>query len=250
MRAWRVLPLQTWDAPMAMALDEAASESVGRGDQPPTVRFWRWKPSAVSIGCFQSLEEEVNLQRCAELGVAYVRRRTGGGAVYHDYDGEITYSVIAPEEHMPHAIHDSYRLICGWLIDGLAEVGLRAEFKPINDVQVNGRKISGNAMTRRNGVVWQHGTVLHSLDVAKMFSLLRVTKEKVSDKLIASVEERVTSVSAQSPGTTYAELYQALYRGFTKGKEFKPGGWSGAELERAKQLAASRYSAREWNFSR
>src|SRR3989344_9694956 len=97
---WRVLPLESYDAYMAMAIDEAISEAVAAGGEP-TIRFWSWKPSAVSIGYFQSLDEEVNIQRCYELGVDYVRRRTGGGAVYHDSKGELTYSVIAPEAMFP-----------------------------------------------------------------------------------------------------------------------------------------------------
>src|SRR3990170_1329263 len=95
---WRVIPLHVTDAFKAMAIDEAVFEFVGAKKSPPTIRFWRWQPSAVSIGYFQSAEDEVNLDACKQFGVDVVRRRTGGGAVYHDYNGEITYSVIASED--------------------------------------------------------------------------------------------------------------------------------------------------------
>ena len=178
---WRVIPLHTTDAFTAMAIDEAVSESVLKGE-PPTIRFWRWNPSAVSIGYFQNVEDELDLDMCKKMNVDVVRRRTGGGAVYHDYDGEVTYSVIGKEELFPKGITESYYLICGWIIDSLTMLGIQSEFKPINDIVVNGKKISGNAQTRRNGILLQHGTILVDLDVKKMFSLLKVGKEKISDK--------------------------------------------------------------------
>ena len=75
---------------MNMALDEAVSEFVAGGISPPTIRFYTWTPSAVSIGYFQSLHDEVDVSRCMQQGIDIVRRRTGGGAVYHDRAGEIT----------------------------------------------------------------------------------------------------------------------------------------------------------------
>jgi lipoate-protein ligase A len=165
---WRIIDFTENDAFMNMAIDEAVSESVAAGG-PPTIRFYGWNPDAVSIGYFQSLEKEVDTARCAAEGVDVVRRRTGGGAVYHDHAGEITYSVIAKETLFPKDILASYRLICGWVMDSLALIGISPEFKPINDIIVNGKKISGNAQTRRNGVLLQHGTILYSLDVDRMF---------------------------------------------------------------------------------
>ncbi|NQV08810.1 lipoate--protein ligase family protein, partial [Candidatus Woesearchaeota archaeon] len=86
---------------MNMAVDEAVTEAVSSGDSLPTIRFYTWSPSAVSIGYFQGLDREVDVDKCNSKGVDIVRRRTGGGAVYHDCDGEITYSVIVREEDMP-----------------------------------------------------------------------------------------------------------------------------------------------------
>ena len=97
---WRIIGLETREAFLNMALDEVCSEAVAARESLPTIRFYRWQPSAVSIGYFQSLEDEVAVDKCKEAGVDVVRRRTGGGAVFHDYEGEITYSVIAPEKNV------------------------------------------------------------------------------------------------------------------------------------------------------
>ncbi len=246
---WRVVGLESHDAYFNMAIDEVMLERVREKLSPPTIRFYRWSPSAVSIGRFQSMEEEVDVEKCRELGVDYVRRITGGGAVYHDNKGEITYSIIAPETEFPKGIRESYKTICQGIIDGLATLGIESEFMPINDIVAGGRKISGNAQTRRKGVLLQHGTVLYSLDIRKMFTLLKVSKEKISDKMIKSVEERVTSVSAFG-NFSINQLYGALLEGFTKGKDYEFGMWSKEELERAGELRIGLYGTRRWNFSR
>src|SRR5208283_2072423 len=177
---------------------------------PPTIRFYGWDPTAISIGYFQCLGKEVDLKNCAEFGIDIVRRRTGGGAVYHD--GEITYSVIAKESVFSKDILESYRQICGCIIDSLALIGIKSEFKPINDIIVNGKKISGNAQTRRNGVLLQHGTILYSVDLDRMFSALKVSDEKIRDKLIQNARERVTSISQQRT-VSWNEAYEALISG-------------------------------------
>jgi len=246
---WRVVDFEYWNAWMNMALDEAIGEAVKPGRSPPTIRFYGWDPSAVSIGCFQSLKDEVDLDACRREGVDCVRRRTGGGAVYHDKDGEITYSVIAPEEIMEKDINKAYSAICGWIIEALDVMEVPATFAPINDILVDGRKISGSAQTRRGGVFLQHGTLLYNVNPGKMFSVLKVGRTKISDKNISSFEERVTSILRHSR-VSKDRVLQELRRSFTKGKEWEVHAYTGEEKERARQLVTERYSKQEWNFSR
>jgi lipoate-protein ligase A len=242
---WRLLPLQTFDAFMNMALDESISEHVAAGKSGPTIRFYQWNPSAVSIGYFQSLEREVNQTKCREIGIDIVRRRTGGGAVFHDSEGEITYSVIAPEKLFAKGITESYWEICGWIVNGLKKIGIDSEFKPINDIIVNGKKISGNAQTRRNGILLQHGTILFDVDVEKMFSVLNVSETKISDKLIASAKERVTCIKNHS-SVPRKELYEALKQGFCGNKKIGGGKISDSEMGRAQELAEQKYASESW----
>ncbi len=248
MTEWRVIQLEEHSAYSNMAIDESVLERIRDGKSSPTIRFYRWNPSAVSIGRFQSMKDEVNIERCGSEGIDYVRRITGGGAVYHDREGELTYSIIGGESLFPKGIRESYRLICGWIINGLKEIGVEAEFAPINDIVSRGKKISGNAQTRREGVLLQHGTILYGLDVAKMFSVLNVSKEKISDKMIKSVEERVTSVRSQT-GASFEELYKAVFHGFTQYKDYKIGALDQEELKRSRELE-EKYSSEAWNFSR
>lgn len=199
---------------MNMAIDEALLKNCLAYGKP-TVRFYRWKPRAVTIGYFQSLEQEVDTAKCAAEGIDCIRRSTGGGAVYHD--SELTYSFVCPLDSglVPKNILDSYRKVCGALVHGLRELGLQAAFVPLNDLIVNGRKVSGNAQTRKEKTILQHGTLLIDVDVDKMFSLLKVPNEKIRDKLISDVKQRVTSVN-QEAGKKYSyfEVAAAIRKGF------------------------------------
>jgi lipoate-protein ligase A len=230
---------------MNMGLDEACAHALAQGKVPPTIRFYRWKPSAVSIGYFQSLAQEVDVKECAKQGVDIVRRRTGGGAVYHDYEGEITYSVIAPESLFEKNIVESYKQVAQGIITGLDKLNVKAEFVPINDLVVEGKKISGNAQTRRNGILQMHGTILFDVDVEKMFSVLRVPDEKMKDKVIQNVKERVTSLKKHKV-KDYDKVYDALKHGFLEGKKWDEGKWSPEELENAQLLAKEKYSHPQW----
>jgi len=247
---WRLLDLMVADCYTQMAIDEAIAFARGRGEAPPTIRLYRWKPSAVSIGYFQNVEEEVDLEACRGLGVDVIRRISGGGAVFHDYNGEITYSLIAEEGSrlIPRDINDSYRLICEGIIEAMGLLGLKAEFKPINDIICGGRKISGNAQTRRYGSVLQHGTVLVDFDVRTMFTVLRVSKEKISDKAIKQVEDRVTTIRRElGRAVSFWEVRDALVSGFESvlGIRLVSGRLSNVEEELVEKFR-ERYASDEW----
>lgn len=251
---WRLLDTIARDAYRNMALDEAIAIARSKDLVPNTIRFFRWKPPAVSVGYFQGMEEEVDIEACKLKGVDYVRRITGGGAVYHDYEGELTYSIIANETHrlVPQNILQSYETLCAGLAYGLKLLGVQAEFKPINDIVAGGRKISGNAQTRRIGVVHQHGTILREVDPALMFSLLKVPSEKIRDKLIKSVEERVTSVNKYlGREVSFEEMKKAFKTGFEKTLDMNlvKGKITGYEKRLAADLR-EKYASKEWNFKR
>lgn len=241
-----------------MAIDEAVLANVASGASLPTLRFYGWSPPAISIGYFQSLEEEVDLAACKKYGVDYVRRLTGGGAVFHDT--EITYSIHIPEKLnlVPNGILESYNKICGGIIKGLANLGITAQFVPLNDIVVvhNGapRKISGNAQTRKSGIILQHGTILLKVDVDKMFELLKVPSEKLKGKLIEDVKQRVTGLSAVlGREVGFDEALNVLEKGFKQefsGIEFANGELTENEKNLSVKIAREKYASDEWNRKR
>lgn len=251
---WRLIDMRIEDAPTQMSIDEAIARARLVEENPNTIRLYRWKPSAVSIGYFQNLEKEVNIESCKEMGIDIIRRITGGGAVYHDYKGEITYSVIAPVDHpkIPTDILDSYEIICGAIVKGLKYLGVDAEFKPVNDIIAGEKKISGNAQTRRYGVILQHGTILVDSDIQTMFKALLVSDAKISDKLIKSVEDRVTNLRRYlDKDISFSKVRDALLKGFKD--TFNIGLERGKLTEYEEKLVAElkkKYSSHEWVFQR
>jgi lipoate-protein ligase A len=132
-------------------------------------------------------------------------------------------------------------------------LGIPAEFRPINDIVVNGKKVSGNAQSRRMNIVLQHGTILREVEPRLMFTLLKVPSEKIRDKMIESALERVTSVNRfLGRDVSFEEIKQALIEGFERsfGIELVPGETLEFEEELAARLRAEKYSTKEWNFKR
>ncbi|MBD3203668.1 lipoate--protein ligase family protein [Candidatus Woesearchaeota archaeon] len=246
---WRLIIDRPRDAFTNMAIDFALLKLNKR----PTVRFYEWLPAAVSIGYFQSLKEEVDIKKCDELGIDYVRRITGGGAVFHDK--ELTYSITIAEKNdfISRDINKSYETICSAIIAGLENIDISAEYVPLNDLVVNGKKISGCAQTRKQKKLLQHGTLLIETDVSKMFSVLKVPNEKIKGKLIKNVKERVTSLKKElEREVSFEELCKALQQGFEDyfDIEFEFDEITKEEFYLAEKLKQEKFLKKEWNFKR
>ena len=126
MDTWRFLPLQTSNAALNMAIDEAILTARVAEKVPNTLRFYRWQPSTVSIGKNQTPEKEVYLDAAKRLGVDVVRRCSGGGTVYHDFEGEVTYSVVANTSAASCSRNAAYWSVtrCGPDIGGVATLSI------------------------------------------------------------------------------------------------------------------------------
>ena len=185
----RVLETGNNSGPWNMALDEVLMHSAKH--DMPILRLYGWQPPTVSIGYFQSIDEELDVKRCEQTGIDVVRRITGGGAVLHE--SELTYSFIT--KTYPKNIMESYNLICDPVVMCINKLGFNAKFAPLNDIEVDNRKVSGNAQTRKKGILLQHGTILLDVDVEKMFSVLKIPSEKIKDKMIKDAKARVMGLN-------------------------------------------------------
>lgn len=230
---WRLIGQKAYPAAMNMAIDHAIYESVANGRELPTIRFYRWLPSSVSLGAYQN-PKEINLEACRRRGIGIVRRMTGGRAVFHDKN-DFTYSVIAPIRIFNYSIENAYRQICSCIIGALEDLGIFSSLENKNDIVVNGKKISGNAAkAMEKGVYLQHGTLIYDIDFDIMPKIMNISKDLAKDRITSVVENKKTSQE---------EAYAALIGNFTKNKEFKTGELSELELARANDLAKTAYSA-------
>lgn len=251
---WRFLDLKVNDAYTNMAVDEALAKARGEDRSPDTLRFYMWNPSAVTLGYFQSVEDEVDVEACNRFGIDINRRISGGGAVLNSSYGEITYSIVTAEDNLRVSsdVTESYRYLCHGIVEGLSLFGIRSEFKPINDIIVNGKKISGNAQIRRYGSVLHHGTILVDYNAREMFSVLKISKEKLSDKMIQQAEERVTTIRRLlGRDVSFEEVRRALQEGFglALGVELEKGDLTDYERSIMRKFR-EKYSSKSWIFRR
>ena len=230
---WRLIEQGCYNAAMNMAIDHAIYESVANGREQPTIRFYKWMPSSVSIGAYQN-PKEINLDACRKYNMDIVRRMTGGRAVFHD-KVDFTYSVIAPIKNFEYSIENAYKQICSWIINVLHKFGINANLENKNDILVYGKKISGNAARAMDKDVYlQHGTLIYDIDFDLMPEVLNISQELV--------RERVTSI-LQHKKINRKKVYQTLKNNFVADKEFKIEELSKFELMRAEDLAKTKYNA-------
>ncbi|KAB8140305.1 lipoate--protein ligase family protein [Chloroflexia bacterium SDU3-3] len=251
--AWRSYPWQlihgaALQPAWHMALDEVLLEEVAAGRRPPTLRIWEWASNAVVIGRFQSVRNEVDLDGAARHDVHVVRRISGGGAMFIEPGNTITYSIYAPQAlvaGMPTV--DSYAFLDQWVIDAFAEVGVKAWYQPINDITSAGGKIGGAAQKRHPGAVLHHVTMAYDIDSAKMLEVLRIGREKLSDKGTASAAKRVDPVRSQT-GLPREAIIAQLVATFRAKYGLADSSLTPAEQAEAERRVREKFDTDAWRF--
>ena len=256
---WRLLDLEVNDAFTNMAIDEAILAARVAKMAPNTIRLYKWKPSAVSIGRFQDVQNEVNIENCRQHGVDIVRRISGGGTVYHDCSGEITYSVVLDGESLKSAdVVSVYNVICRGIIEAARILGIKADFnsgdpKQCPNITINGKKISGSAQHHTKDTFLQHGTFLVDVDAEKMFTFLRVPWAKTLKDITCVAEKKLTSIRHEL-GTQPSEelVHRALVRGFEMALdiELSEGDLTIYEKNLAERFQKQKYSRDAWNIDK
>ncbi|MBV1778584.1 lipoate--protein ligase family protein [Paeniglutamicibacter sp. ABSL32-1] len=245
--AWEVLGPDTMPIVENVALDEVLARQVAAGTRGPTLRLWDWNDSAVIIGSFQSVQNEVDAQSAAEHGIQVVRRISGGGAMFMEAGNCITYSLYLPSSLVDGmSFADSYPFLDAWVMEALASIGVKAHYKPLNDIATEAGKIGGAAQKRlAGGVVLHHVTMSYDIDAEKMLQVLRIGREKISDKGIASAVKRVDPLKSQAK-MGRAEIISAMIDTFTRRYAATAGTVDEATRQTARELAATKFSTPEW----
>ncbi|MCK4952961.1 DUF116 domain-containing protein [Candidatus Bathyarchaeota archaeon] len=223
MREWRLIDSGHRSAAENMALDDVIIGCRARELTPNTVRFLQFDPPAVLVGYHQSVEQEVRIEFCESKNIEINRRLTGGGAIFFDKKS-LGWEVIASKSELiaDHSIEEVYERMCEGTILGLKTLGVQASFRPKNDIEVEGRKISGTGGTELNNTFLFQGTLLIDFDVDTMLRALRIPVMKLKDKEIESVKQRVTCIKwelKQLP--TLNDIKNALKDGFERAFKMK-----------------------------
>jgi lipoate-protein ligase A len=232
---------------MQMALDQVLTEEVGAGRRKPTLRIWEWNDPAVVIGSFQSVRNEVDLDNAAKYGFEVVRRVSGGGAMFMDAGAVITYSIYAPSDLVQGmSFADSYAFLDEWVIVALKAVGIDASYQPLNDITSPTGKIGGAAQKRLGaGAVLHHVTMSYDMDGERMVEVLRIGREKMSDKGTKSAAKRVDPIRSQT-GLPRAEIIEKMKETFSGLYGSTPGEVTPEEAAKARQLVEEKFGTAEW----
>ncbi|MGQ9026471.1 lipoate--protein ligase family protein [Bacillus licheniformis] len=273
---WRFIDSGRRDPAFNMALDEALLFWRSENKIPPTIRFYGWNPPTLSVGYFQNIEKEINLDAVKKHGLGFVRRPTGGRGVLHDQ--ELTYSVIVSEEHpeMPKTVTEAYRVISEGILEGFRELELDAYFaiprtekekqslkNPRSSVcfdapswyelVVEGRKVAGSAQTRQKGVILQHGSILLDLDEDKLFDLFIYKNDRLRERMQRNFKQKAVAINELTKEkVTIEEASEAFKKGFEKGLNIhlEPYELTEEETEFVEDLARTKYATDEWNYRR
>jgi lipoate-protein ligase A len=251
METWRLLDTGARPAAENMAMDEVLLERKAAESIPHTLRFLQFSNPTVLVGHHQSVEEEVRLDYCRAHGIEINRRLTGGGALYwgrNELGWEIYISKKDPR--IPSRIEDLYRKMGEAAALGLRHLGVRAHFRPRNDIEIEGHKISGTGGTELSGAILFQGTLLVDFDIDEMLRSLRIPTEKLQEKEIESVKDRVTCLKWELGRTP---LLQTIKGALTKGFEETFGVTFGnkpltVEEENSLKEKLATFSSREYIF--
>lgn len=266
---WFLLQTEPLDAALNMAVDEALLHWHSKGKIKPTIRFYKWKKPSLSIGHFQKVNSTIDLKNVQQLGCQLVRRLTGGSAVLHDQ--ELTYSIVVSENHpmIPKTIEEAYFVLAQGIVQAYRYLGIEVELSKkqpkqnrsavcfetpaIYELIVDGKKISGNAQTRKNGVLLQHGSIPFRFDEKLLFKLFKFSNEEIRLQKQKQFKEKATALFDISPKAfSYKEIEAAFYKGFTDTLqiETKPLTLSNTEWDYIYHLANTKYRSSSWTFRR
>ena len=243
---WQLIHAGPQSPALHMALDEVITDEVAAGRRAPTLRVWEWASPAVVIGRFQSLRNEVDPAGAARHGIEVVRRITGGGAMFIEPGNTITYSLSAPESLVAGmSFEQSYAFMDAWVLQALASLGIEAWYQPLNDIASKAGKIAGAAQMRRGKAVLHHVTMAYDIDADKMLQVLRIGREKLSDKATQSANKRVDPLRSQT-GLARAEVIARMIDTFRETHGLSDDSVRPDELARAEALALEKFATPAW----
>jgi lipoate---protein ligase len=238
-KTFRVIDTGIREGRRQIAFDQAIIDLHKAGRSPDTIRFLRFPPTAL-IGRHQALSHEIKLDYCRARGIGVVRRITGGGAIYFD-EGQLGWELVFRRATLGlTSLADLAREICEAAAAGLGKLGVNAKYRPRNDIEVDGRKISGTGGFFDEDTLFYQGTVLVDMNPADMLAALNVPQAKLAKRALDSAAQRVVTLKellGTAPGI--ATLQDALLAGFADRLGIEPV--RGAITTEEEALAAKYY---------
>ena len=250
---WRIITEDAVSASFGLAADDALTVCAGRGESQPTLRLYTYSSHCALVGRFQRVENEIHQEWCRAHGIAINRRPTGGGAILMGDDQlGVALMVAGPRGDVYGQARVWMEKFSASLVTALGSLGIRAQFRGKNDIEVGGRKIAGLGIYRATGGgLLFHASLLVDLDVPLMLQVLNTPFEKISDKEIDSVASRISTVRRESGnGISVDEVRRMVAAAYsaTWDVELVPGDFTQSERKAIAALEREKYRTDEWIF--
>lgn len=243
---WELIPYSPYPAHMHMALDEVLLQRVIAGTRRPSMRLWEWTEPALVIGSHQSVANEIDIAAATKVGFTVTRRMSGGGTMLCEPGRTITYSLYVPATIVSGlSFRESYAALDAWAVRSFVAIGVPASYREINDIISPRGKIAGAAQARRRGFILHHTTIAHAMDPALLPQLIRIGRERVSDRGVRSADKAVSPLSwftaLDCPGVAWH-----LEKSFVADFNARIGDVAREELAAAQELVATKYGTAGW----
>ncbi|RLL42041.1 lipoate--protein ligase family protein [Oceanobacillus piezotolerans] len=268
---WYFLDSGHLDGAINMALDECLLNWHSKRIIPPTLRFYGWNNPTLSAGQFQKVHRSINFAAIQNYQCQFVRRLTGGSAVLHD--DELTYSIVVSEDHpaIPTSIREAYHILSKGLYEGYKNLGIQVDYAypdressrentavcfekaAFYEMVVDGKKLSGNAQTRKNGVLLQHGSIPMSMNIDMLYNLFQFPSEKIKQRKREAFKTKAITINElTNKNHTYDMMKAAFLEGFKIGLNISlhPFELNENQWDEVHHLAETKYRSDDWNFKR
>jgi lipoate-protein ligase A len=252
LNTWRYIENNHVTASAGLAADEVLANRVGAGISQPILRLYTYHPCAL-VGRFQTMENELNLEYCAQNKIPVNRRPTGGGAIIMGKNQlGVALAIPGKTDESYASVRQRMAQFSQGIISGLSTLGIEVEFRRKNDLEVNGKKIAGLGLhkTATGGFLF-HASLLVDLDVSYMLDVLRTPFEKISDKEIATVAERTTTVQREyKKPLTLNNVRVFILNGYKNAFDanIELSDFSNEEIDEIRQLEKDKYMDSDWIF--
>ena len=253
--AWRLF--QTLDRPLStaegLAKDDTLPRAVSERGSPPILHLYTFVPSAI-VGKYQDIRAALKVERCQQRGIEYNRRSTGGGTVIMGPEVvALGLGINMDYPGLKAGVGGIFETLSRVLIRALDRFGIRAAFRPKNDLEVNGRKIAGlSAANEAGNSILFHTSLLVNFDVALMSDIMNTPLIKIQDKGYSCFSQRMTTVRAETRSpVAVREMTAAILQGFEEAfaVRFEPDQPDAWEQETIDRLIRERYTQENWIFS-
>ena len=220
-------------------------------DTPDTIILVAPDHPYVCIGYHQDLEREVDLDYCRNHDLPVARREVGGGAVYLDA-GQLFVQWVFHRDSVPRRLEDKFELYIQPFVETYQALGVPAYHRPVNDIHVAGKKIGGTGAAQLGESEVLVGSLMFTFDKATMARVLKVTSEKMRDKIFESLGQYMTTLAEQLHPLPDPVAVRDLYlerASAALGREIAAGAPSPAELALAAELD-NQFVSEEWLYQK